>query len=398
MSDKNKVKSEEKMKIKEEKLTLNGLRENSKEKFKEVISKLGIDEFYTKSDVKQKVYKKFVTAVVPEANFNYMCDLIELPTTQQKYKWLLVVMHLATNIFDIEAMKNKEASTTLKAFQNIIARKILTLPEISIKTDGGTEFKAEFRKYLTDHGVFVKTAQAYNKKQMGPVEGLNNTIARILMNYMNNMSQEMGKDYTEWLDILPNIRVEVNKYRKRNLDELKEYQSKHYFDVTEDGTPEYKIGDFVHFRVTRPIDIHGAPVTGNKFRKGDRIYSIESREIVDILYYPSKPYFRYKLKDMPEVSYSAYDLKPSKQTDNYCAVRAIIGMKIAQKKKYYLVHWRKKLKKDSTWESEEQLIEELREFDAQQNTKKGVAPIPVDVAEPDEDYDVENPYWKWLYF
>ena len=397
MSKDKKVKSEVKVKIEDSKPTLNGLRENSQEDFKDVITKLGIDEFYTKAETKQKQYNKFVTAVVPEANFNYMSDLIELPTTKQGYKWLLVCMDLATNVFDIEAMKNKEATTTLKAFQSIVARKILTLPEISLKTDGGTEFKGEFNKYLTDHGIFVKTAQPYNKKQMGPVEGLNNTIARILMNYMNNMSIKIGKDYSEWLDIIPNIRSEVNKYRKRNLDKLKAYQDKHFFDITEAGTPEYKIGDFVHFKLNRPLDIHGAPLSGTKFRQGDRMYSIETRAIVDILYYPSKPYYRYKLKDMPNVSYSAYDLKLSQQNDNYYAVRAIIGMKIVRKKKYFLVWWRKQLKKDSTWESEEQLIEdgfekELEEFDSKENAKKGVAPKPVKIVE--NDYDEDNPYWQ----
>jgi hypothetical protein len=61
---------------------------------------------------------------VPEKDFNYMSDLIELPQTDKGFKWLLVVMDLATNLFDIEPMKNKTAETTLNSFKAIIKRKI----------------------------------------------------------------------------------------------------------------------------------------------------------------------------------------------------------------------------------------------------------------------------------
>jgi hypothetical protein len=148
------------------------------------------------------------------------------------------------------------------------------------------------------------------------------------------------------------------------------------------------------------MDIHGEPLSGTKFRQGDRLYSIETREIVDILYYPSEPFFRYKLKDMPNVSYSAYDLKLSEHQDNYYAVREIIGMKTVKKEKFFLVWWKKQLKKNSTWESEKQLIEdgfekELQEFETKQNTKKGI--VPKKVVEPVKDYDEEEyPYWEPL--
>lgn len=205
-----------KLKI-EEGPSLNDLRENSDQSFKDVIKDLSINEFYTKSDSKQK-YNKFITVVVPEANWNYMSDLIEMPTTSKGYKWLLTVVDLATNEMDIEEMKNKEAKTTMEAFKKIVKRGILKLPEISLKTDGGSEFKGAFNKYLEDQGIMHKTAMPYRKQQMGPIEGLNTTIARLLMNYINDKSVELEEDYFNWTDILPIVREEVNKYRKRDLD------------------------------------------------------------------------------------------------------------------------------------------------------------------------------------
>lgn len=368
-----KVKTEKKVKTEDKDLTLNDLRENSSQSFKDVIKDLSINEFYTKAD-KKKQYNKFITAVVPEEDFNYMSDLIEMPTTSKGFKWILVVLDLATNVFDIEAMQNKESSTTLNAFKKIVKRGMLILPEISIKTDGGTEFKGAFDKYLTEHGIMHKTAKAYRKQQMGPVEGLNTTIARILMNYLNDKSMEKGKDYHDWTDILDMVREEVNQYRVRDLEKLRKYQDKRYFDPEEAGDPEFNIGDYVHYKVDRPIDIRGNPINDGKFRQGDRIFSLETRQIVDILCYPSEPYYRYKLHDMINVSYSASELKLSEQKDNYFILRKIIGVKSVAKKKYYLCWWKGGLKADATWEPVDKLIEdglseEITEFE-KENRKK----------------------------
>ena len=377
--DKSKVKIKDtKGKIKQEDTekgpTLNGLRENSSQSFKDVIKDVGINEFYTQPDSKKR-YNKFVTSIVPEEDFNYMSDLIEMPTTSKGFKWLLVMLDLATNEFDIEAMKNKTADSTMNAFKLIIKRGILKLPEISLKTDNGTEFLGAFRKFLTDHGIMHKTSLPYRKQQLGPVEGLNRIVARILMTYINDKSVELNKDYYDWTDILDIVREEVNKYRKRDLTKLKEYQSKRFFDPAEAGEPEFQIGDYVHWKMDRPTDIRGTPINDSKFRMGDRMFSLETRKIVDILCYPSKPYYRYKLQDMINVSYSASELKESKQKDNYYIIRKIIGVKTVAKRKYYLCWWKSLLKSESTWESEDQLLEdgledEIADFEKENRKKK----------------------------
>jgi len=106
-------------------------------------------------------------------------------------------------------MKNKTAKETLQAYKNIIKRKILTLPEISFKTDNGTEFKGEFDAYLKDNKILHKLSKPYNHKQQAPIEGLNKTITRILMNYLNDKELELDKSYNNWTDILPQVRQEV---------------------------------------------------------------------------------------------------------------------------------------------------------------------------------------------
>ena len=166
--------------------------------FKNLLSKdLDIvgDEFYTKFDNKQKKFNRFINSVVPEEDFNYMGDLLLLPETKEGYKYLLVILDLATSEFDMEPMKTKEADETLKAYKKIIKRKIIKIPQISFRTDNGGEFKSSFNEYLVKNKVFHKWAYPNNHKQQAPIEGLNNTLSRLFNNYMNKKSLELKKTY-----------------------------------------------------------------------------------------------------------------------------------------------------------------------------------------------------------
>ena len=341
--------------------------------FQTVLDSFHIDEYLTKLDSKQNEFNSFLNSVVPIKDFNYMSDLLQLPTTTEGYKYLLVVVDLATSLFDIEPLKDKQAKTTLMGYKNIIKRKILTLPEISFKTDNGTEFKGEFNKFLEKNKILHKFSLPYRHKQMAVVESLNKALSRILMNYLNKKSTELNVKYKNWTDILPQVRTELNKFRERNLEKLKEYQNQHYFNPTSE--PKYKIGDFVHFKLEHPQDFSGNVLPDSKFRSGDRRFSIQTRKITDVLFYPDEPYYRYKIQDMPNVSYSEHELKPSKINQNTYIIKKIIGKKTEKGKVYYLVWWRKYLKKDSTWEAKDKLIEDdclefIKSYEKEQKGKR----------------------------
>ncbi|RZK26949.1 MAG: transposase [Flavobacterium sp.] len=332
---------------------------SNKKAFTSIINHLGIDETLTKINRKKVRYNKFIDGVVPEPNWNYMSDLIELPKTEEKNKYLLVVVDLATNKFDIEPLKSKTAEATLNGFKEIIKRKILTLPEISLKTDNGTEFRGVFNTFLLDHKIFHKVSLPFRKTQMAPVESLNATLGRLLTGYMNKKSVELGIDYMDWDDILPQIRTQLNEYRERDLGKLKKYQDKLYFDPEVAGEPDFQIGDYVRYRVERPIDIRGnAQPDQTRWRMGDRRFSVDVRQIIDILCYPQEPYYRYKLSDMPNVSYSADELLKSDKEEELFIIKQIIGKKVEKRKVYYLCWWKGELKRDATWQEETQLRED----------------------------------------
>jgi hypothetical protein len=57
-----------------------------------------------------------------------MLDLIELPETKQKFKYLVVIVDLATSEIDIEPIKNKTPLNVKKSIETIFKRKYLKLP------------------------------------------------------------------------------------------------------------------------------------------------------------------------------------------------------------------------------------------------------------------------------
>jgi hypothetical protein len=341
-------------------MTLNLKKNNTK--FKDILADIPgvkIDEQFTKPDKSVKVYNKYIDSTVPVKNFNYMSDLIELPTTKKKYKWLLVVLDLATNLCDFEPMTNKTAKATLEAFKEILKRKILKIPHISMKTDNGGEFMGTFDKFLEENGVFHKFSMPYRKSQMAPVENLNGTLGRLLTNYMNAKSVKQGEDYCEWTDVLKPIRDKLNKFRERDLNELRNYQKQQYFDPDKAGKAKFKEDDYVYYRLDQPVDVLGQPVADKtKFRQGDRRFSFDSKRISEVLQYPSEPYYRYKLDGMPNVSYTTSQLKKARRHVNTYVVNKIIDRKMEGRKVFYKVWWKKFRKGDATWEPKAQLIKD----------------------------------------
>lgn len=100
-----------------------------------LIKKLGIDEKFTKAPRQPKFFNKIKDNIPWVKNYNFMADLLFLPTTSKGFKYLLVMVDIASDEFDIEPLKDKESSTVLNATKAIFKRGILKLPYASIKMD-----------------------------------------------------------------------------------------------------------------------------------------------------------------------------------------------------------------------------------------------------------------------
>lgn len=294
-----------------------------------LLKDLGIDEKLTKGPRKQKAFNKVKDNIPKVAHYNYQADLLFLPTSERaklKFKYLLVMDDIANDAFDIEPITNKTAATVLTATKKIFKRGILKPPKASIRTDSGTEFKGEFKSYMHDHNILLKTSLPDRHKQTANVERLNREISRIIMGYLDKLDQENQEVNTQWLKVIPIIRKRLNSIRKKKLPKGDKWKTMDYktFDPTETKVvkkgnktittkkfieAEYKVGDMVHHVLDRPQNAQGKKVIGG-FRMGGHRWSAAKKKVKQVLLYAGLdvPY-RYLLEGITQASFSKHELK-----------------------------------------------------------------------------------------
>ena len=326
-----------------------------------LLDKLGIDEKYTTALKKERVFTRVNQQIPLIEHFNYMMDLLFLPTTSQKYKYLLVVVDLANHEFDIEPIKMKTSSSVLDAFKNMCKREYIKMPFASVQTDGGTEFMSVFDQFLKSKKIIHRIAVSGRHSQMANVESLNRQLGRLLNGYMNRIEIKTGKEYNEWTDVIDIIRKELNKIRKVELKDKDINKNMVGFPSIEvlkkDST--YNVGDVVYHMTEFPLSALGHNQSTDKFREGDYRFNLtEPRKIIRVI--PDKSVnFRYVLEGLNNVSYTENQLR---KADKQKASKYIFE-KILDKRKNgrfieYLIKWKGYKIKDATWQKRTQLIED----------------------------------------
>ena len=90
----------------------------------ELLNKLKINETFTKP-IRNIKFDKVKANTYPKAGYNFMADLLHLPTTKYRYSYLLVVTDLWSNSFDIEPVRYKTPEDVLKAMKKIMTREYI---------------------------------------------------------------------------------------------------------------------------------------------------------------------------------------------------------------------------------------------------------------------------------
>jgi len=109
--------------------------------------------------------------------------------------YLLLLIYILSE-FDCEPVRNKDSKSVLDAMLLCYERKYVKEPYASLSTDGGTEFKGVFHKWLFDENIYHKVEVPYRHKQQSVIESLNSSITKILMLYLvkSQKSKEMEKN------------------------------------------------------------------------------------------------------------------------------------------------------------------------------------------------------------
>jgi hypothetical protein len=311
-------------------------------------------------------------------DYNDMLDLLELPETKQKYKYLVVIVDLATSECDFEPIKNKTPNDVKNALNVIFKRSYIKKPYASIQTDNGKEFKGEFNSYLYNSNILHKLSLPYRHTQNSVVEAVNRQLGRFLNGYMNMKEAETGKVYKEWTDQINLIRTELNKIRKKKLPddiftylypswnaekEIKSSSTKKKETQYEIIEPKYKKGDLVYVVLESPENALGKKQKG-LFRNGDYKLTKEPHKITKVLYYHGPPYYRYLVNTFNGVSYQEAELKrATEEAEEKFKVKQIINKRTYKKVLQYKVWWKGYPKKEATWELAQNLIDDgLQEY------------------------------------
>jgi hypothetical protein len=273
-------------------------------KLDKLIKKLNIDTNFTKGLKRPKRYTRVKDATYPKQDYNFMADLLQLPESLDNYKYLLVVVDLWSDEFDIEPLKTTKSKEALSAFKKIIKRPYLNMPFASIATDGGPEFQGLFKKYFFESNVLKKTTKKGRKTQNANVESLNRILARLLNGYMNTQEMKTKKPFFDWNNkkVLDIIRKDLNDLRRRKDGEIKlgVYNNK--------VEPKFKVGDLVYYYLDTPINTLGEEQRGT-FREGDIRWSLKPKKIKQVLRFAGEIPFRYMLNYITNASYTEKQLK-----------------------------------------------------------------------------------------
>ena len=257
------------------------------------------------------------------SGYNYMADILHLPTDKFGFNKLLVVVDIGSDEFDIEKMKGETAKETLSAYNKMLKRRIVKLPFASMLTDGGSSFKDEFHKFLYFNEVDHRIAMPSRHHQLSNADNLCRQLGDLFNGVMNQKEVDTGKQSKAWTQSIDMVREQLNEYRKKRLNkQLAKKGASFPVDLTtfeyptfdniiisnkkaKQIQPKYKVGDLVNVLYNEPhkfsLNKYGEAVKQNtkSFRMGDLRLSKKKYAISKVLYYSGNPSYRYLLDGYP---------------------------------------------------------------------------------------------------
>jgi len=324
-----------------------------------ILKELQINEKYSKPVKIKKEFSRVKDNIPLKADYNFMADLLELPETKKGYKYLLVVVDLATDEFDIEPITNNKSLTVVDAMKRMFKRRYIKKPYASIRTDGGAEFKDAFDKYCYENNILHKVGVAGRHQQAANVERLNRELGRLFNGYMNAIEEKTGETYKEWVEVVPKVRTMLNDFRKKaERDPFTDI----YPTVDVTIQPKYKVGDIVYRMAEKPLDALGRKQPTQNFRVGDYRWERIPRKIVKVLRYAGKVPIRYILENLPNVAYAEYELMPAEEKQAMYVVQSVKAKRTMNGVKELLIKW-KGYKKPS-WEKYEDIKRTVPNIDS----------------------------------
>ena len=176
---------------------------------------------------KRPVYSGKVVAV--EINDRWAADVVDYnarpspdPKGGEPYQYILIVQDLFSRVIFAHALKSKTQEVCQQAFESIVRR--AGTPDF-LDTDGGNEFKGDFRDYLIEERIHPNVSDARNKNARATLDAaiktLRQQIARILA----------AENRRDWAGVLQRAVQAYNRTVHSSLIGRAPYQVYHDKDV-----------------------------------------------------------------------------------------------------------------------------------------------------------------------
>lgn len=236
-------------------------------------------------------------------NFIHQADILYLPS-DRGFKYLLVVVDIASRLTDAIPLKNKTATSTLNAFKKIYSNdRVLSMPK-RLDCDSGTEFKGKTKEWLNENSVYIRYGKKGRSQQQALAERRNQEIAEEILIHQLEKEIETNKINKSWISILPDILQRLNRIHKVNSTiDTKAYDPLFKKKIN-DG---FVKGDKVRIVLDEPHDYFGKKLHGN-FRTGDIRFSTKIYVIDKVLIRPNYPVM-YIVKGLEHVPYTYNQLQ-----------------------------------------------------------------------------------------
>ncbi|XP_046561846.1 uncharacterized protein LOC124270833 isoform X1 [Haliotis rubra] len=138
-----------------------------------------------------------------------LTDLSRFSKENDGIRYLLVAIDILSRYAFVLPLTNKKPESVFKAFKEILN----TSQPKKVRTDDGSEFKAEFHSFLKRKNITHTIAHNENIKS-NYVERFNRTLKSLITRYMTHNNTK------RYLDVLPNLVNNYNHTQHSSLPEL----------------------------------------------------------------------------------------------------------------------------------------------------------------------------------
>jgi hypothetical protein len=276
----------------------------------------------------------------PVKNATQQADLLHLPD-DDGYRYLLVVVDIATRLTDAQPLKSKDSEEVKKALIKIYKRKYISKP-LRLEVDSGSEFKGVFKTYF-DKLFKIITKMVGRHRQQSVVETKNYQIGKILNLRMLAEEINNDEDSHSWVDIIPEVIKLINQYMSHPAIQIDPNDPIKTNKFTSQLLP---VGTKVRIQLDNPKSYTDNRTLHGKFRAGDIRWTREVHTITQFYLRPDQPPM-YQVDDNTNVAYTKYQLqvvdenekKPNISAQKKYLIDKLIKRFKKNNKIYFEVQW-----------------------------------------------------------